>query len=329
MSRPCADSFTKALMQRDDFRAIMAEMARPPAKAADVKAAVVNAAAAPRAAFAPTPLDQAGRLDEDRFLLELTVGVLENDLGNASEGGQEPLDALLARVKSRRRTHPDSPMLEAAEQAIRFQISRRLWRIGELAQAEREWQTTQTQARSNKVAEPSPYSDQKSNHSAIVGLYMERGLWEAASRWDERLKSPSPSVRASECFVSGLLALERGDATAFQQIVAEAVAQASKLGTFLAFNAVRTATLTPNSGVSPDQVVTIARSLGLDVRTPWSHTCLALALLRAGDEKGALAEVQPYAYQINGKATVALLHARAGRTEQARALACRAGTRRQ
>ena len=61
----------------------------------------------------PSPLDQPGRLEEDRLLGELTIGLLEEDAG-ATKQTRSRLEAMLARIEARRKSGADSPALEAS-----------------------------------------------------------------------------------------------------------------------------------------------------------------------------------------------------------------------
>ena len=63
------------MMIRDDLKALLAEMERPAVNPRPAPAA------APSTAPAPSPLDRPGRLDEDRFLGEVTISLLLGDKG--------------------------------------------------------------------------------------------------------------------------------------------------------------------------------------------------------------------------------------------------------
>ena len=97
------DEFFKSLATRDDVKSLLAEMERPAAKTAKAEAP----ASAPRV---PSPLDHPGRLEEDRFLGELTIGLLAVDDRKTNQG-QSHLEAMLARVEARRKSGPGSPAL--------------------------------------------------------------------------------------------------------------------------------------------------------------------------------------------------------------------------
>ena len=65
------DARSSRCLTRDDMKSLLAEMERPPAEPAPAKAEAPAAAAR-----LPSPLDQPGRLEEDRILGELTIGLL-------------------------------------------------------------------------------------------------------------------------------------------------------------------------------------------------------------------------------------------------------------
>ena len=107
----------EALLARDDVKSLVAEMERP--AAANPPARVQTRVA--------SPLDLPGRLEEDRFLGELTIGLLE------ASGGQTDrsrLETILTRIEARRKAGPDSPSLEHAAQAVRMSIGEQRLELG-------------------------------------------------------------------------------------------------------------------------------------------------------------------------------------------------------
>jgi eukaryotic-like serine/threonine-protein kinase len=110
-----ANEFFKPLITRDDVKALLAEMERP----------AVNPRPAPAgstlAAPAPSPLDRPDRLDEDRFLGEVTISLLLDDKGKPDEV-RARLEGTLARIEARRKAVPGSPALEAAARSLRVRI---------------------------------------------------------------------------------------------------------------------------------------------------------------------------------------------------------------
>ena len=103
------------MMIRDDLKALLAEMERPAVNPRPAPAA------APLTAPAPSPLDRPGRLDEDRFLGEVTICLLLGDKGKPDEVLAR-LVATLARIDARRKSVPGSPALEAAARSLRVRI---------------------------------------------------------------------------------------------------------------------------------------------------------------------------------------------------------------
>jgi tetratricopeptide (TPR) repeat protein len=110
-----ADEFFKPLMTRDDLKALLAEMELPAVNRRPTPAGATSAAPA------PSPLDQPGRLDEDRFLGEVTISLLLGDKGKPDEV-RARLEATLARIEARRKSAPGSPALEAAARSLRVKI---------------------------------------------------------------------------------------------------------------------------------------------------------------------------------------------------------------
>ncbi len=100
------------------MKALLAEVERPPAGPAPGKAMAA-------AARAPSPLDRPGRLEEDRILGEVAIGLLVGDKGKPDEV-RSRLEAILTRIEARRKSAPDSPALEESALSIRARISKLL-----------------------------------------------------------------------------------------------------------------------------------------------------------------------------------------------------------
>ncbi len=143
-----------------------------------------------------SPLDHPGRLEEDQFLGELTIGLLENNPGNPTADGTSPLEAMLARVESRMKAGANLPALEAAARALRSKIGERLWKLGELAKAERMWDESFKPAaalkREKQVPEPVASPQAAFGGAAIVDLYFERGSLGAGLRVARAIQALEP-----------------------------------------------------------------------------------------------------------------------------------------
>ncbi len=127
------NAFFKLLLTRDDMKALLAEMERPPARSAPGKAEIPSAAAS-----TPSPLDRPDRLEEDRILGELTIGLLAEDAG-APDRAAHGWKRCWTGSKARRKSGPDSPGLEPFVQSIRLRLGEQLWQDGKLAEARRLW----------------------------------------------------------------------------------------------------------------------------------------------------------------------------------------------
>ena len=286
----------KSLMIRDDMKALLAEMERPAAKPTNAQPAKPVAA---RPAPAPSPLDRAGRLEEDRLLGELTISLLEDSTGNSSQT-QARLEAVLARIESQRKSGPDSPALRASARSIRLKIAEKLWRSGELAEAKLIWDEVlapRRKVRSNGADPPSVSASLATTTQRITDLFLERGLWEQAAVYDEQSRAGNPKDRIYRGFGSGVLALARGDVAAYRAIAAEGIDRLPENTSFWEREAVRTATLSPESPISPDKLVSMARRLTADDKNDfWRRVTLGNALFRAGRDKEALAAIETDTY---------------------------------
>jgi tetratricopeptide (TPR) repeat protein len=127
-----ADSVLKTLVFRDDVKALLAEIDQPPVR--------LSAALAPAVTLdrAPSPLDQPGRLAEDRFLSELSIELLESQSGEPQEV-RARLTSMLARIDAQRKSSPHSAALEESSQSIRLRIGELIWKTGKLAEARSVW----------------------------------------------------------------------------------------------------------------------------------------------------------------------------------------------
>jgi len=315
------DPVLKSLLTRADVKSLVDQMERPPVKPSRAKAEAEAPAAAARA---PSPLDQPGRLEEDRFLGELTIGLLEGEKGEPDQA-RARLESMLARIDARRKSSPDSPSLNAWAQSIRVTIGEQLWKAGELAAARRRWDEVLSPLRRLPAGEEGHQSALTRFAPAmrrITDLFAERGLWEQAGEYDRDYRAGDPDRRSDRCWNSGLLALARGDVSAYRDIAAEGVDRPADSEAFWSLlNAFRTATLSPECPVSPEKLVELGKRLKSKQRTDdmgwWREIALGNALFRAGRDNEALAALQSEPNSINGKPVVALIHAHAGRPEQA------------
>ncbi len=316
-----ADADFKSLLARDDVKSLLAEMERPPAGPSAPK---LKTAAAP--GNASSPLDQPGRLEEDRFLGELTVGLLDGETGEPGQA-RARLETILARIEARRKSGPESPALLASAQSIRVRIGEALWKEGKLAEAraplgrsvcsERAGCLPATEGRQLVLTRFAPPTQR------ITDLYVERGLWEQAAEYDGYYRAGSPEGRFFRCYSSAVLAVVRGDVAAYREIAAEAVNRcAENQNSGPIFNTLRAATLSKEDRIPPEKLVEISERLVSKERTDnmyeWYQIVLGSALFRAGRDNEALAVLEKNANSYNGKAVVALIHAHAGRREQAR-----------
>jgi tetratricopeptide (TPR) repeat protein len=304
---------------RDDVKAILAQIERSPAQPAPAPA---PPPAKVKAARAPSPLDQPGRLEEDRFLGELAIGLLEGAEDNSADV-RARLEAMLGRIEERRARGPRSPTLEESAQSVRMRIGEELWKAGELARAKQLWDEVffpprrkVAAAEPGRVSVPARFARAMQR---ISELFAEHGLWEQAADYDAYYRAGNPDGRFYRCYESGVLALARGDVAAYRDIAAEGVDRLPEEGDFWIGNAVRTATLRPVDVVSPEKLVEMAKPLVDNDRTDfWYRITLGNALFRAGRDAEAIAALEEHANGMNGKAVVALIHARAGRSDQAR-----------
>jgi serine/threonine protein kinase len=314
-----ADTAFRLLLARDDLNLLLAEMERPSAGPS-----VSTPKTASAAEDAASPLDRPGRLDEDRFLGELTIGLLEKDTG---EPGQvrARLEAMLARIDARRKSNPKSPALEHSAETIRERIGEQFWKDNKLADAKRLWDEVLAPLRQLP-------DDKERRQSVLAGLttvlervtdrFEGRGLWEQAAVYDDYHREATPDGRSYRSFESGLFALQRDDVTAYREIVAEAIKRREDPNDFWTFNALRTATLSPDCPVPPKKLVELAERLVAKDKTDGWHDlyriALGDALFRAGRDQEALDALVDSRDGINGKASIALVHAHAGRSKQAR-----------
>jgi eukaryotic-like serine/threonine-protein kinase len=305
----------KALLSREDMKALLAEMEHP-----SPKPAIAPSMGAADAVALPSPLDLPGRLEEDRFLGELTIGLLEDDARMTGQT-QSRLEAMLARIETRRKSGADSPALEASARSIRLKFGERLWKAGELAEAKRIWDEVLTPLRSLKADDPKRpivAATLGPTCERIIELFVAHGLWEHAAPYEGYSRAGNPAGRFYRCFESGCLALARGDIATYREIAAEGVSRLTGNDESWLFNSLRAATLSPDCPVSPQKLVAMAERLDKNGgMTWWSRIMLGNALFRAGRDKEALAAIEREANSLNGKALVGLIHAHYGRSEQA------------
>ncbi len=306
----------RSLSARDDVKSLLAQMERPqpapsPAKL-DAKVA------------APSPLRRPGKLEDDRLLGELSMGLLDGDDSDPGHA-RGRLESMLARVDARRKAGADSTALEEAASTIRMKLGGKLWNSGELVAASRLWNESLAPIRSLPADNPvrrSSLARLADMNRRIADLYSQRGLWERASQYDKLSRAGNQSGRASRPFESGLLALADGDKAGYRLIVAQTKGGLARDDDFELFNALRTATLSTESGVPPAELIEMADRLRSRNRSdgwkPWFSVAIGSAFFRAGRDGQALAVLEQNGDVFLSKPIVALIHARAGRAEEAR-----------
>ena len=179
------DPAWRPLLAREDVKSILAEMERP---SKEPRASIVQTS---RAA---SPLDSPGRLEDDRFLGELTIGLIDA-IGAASDDSR--LESLLVQVESRRKAGNDSPILAQAARSIQLKIGDERWKAGDLAEAKRLWDLG--------LAPLKDLPESAAKRQAvlvgfapalarIIDLISARGLWELAEHYDALYRAASPLI---------------------------------------------------------------------------------------------------------------------------------------
>ena len=171
-----------------------------------------------------SPLDRPGRLEDDRFLGELTIGLID---AIAAASDESRLEALLVQVEARRKAGNGSPMLRAGsaihsiEDRRRALESRRSGR-GQAALGSRRWLRFAPCPRMTRPVRPL-LAQTATALGRITDRFAERGLWEHAEQYDRLRRAANPDGRSFHCFDSGLFALRRGDVLAYRAIADEAL----------------------------------------------------------------------------------------------------------
>ena len=307
------DSGWRPLLAREDVKSLLAEMERPAKEPAASKVQTTRQ---------DSPLDRPGRLEDDRFLGELTIGLIDAMIAASDESS---LDALLVQVEARRKAGNDSPMLAQAARSIQLRIGDERFKAGDLAEAKRIWDLGVAPSAKLPESEPTRQAVLAGCAPAlarIVDLLTPCGLWELADQYDALYRAGEPARRSFRSFDSGLLALRRGDQQSWRAITEEALRDFGQADHYWTLNALRTANLSANAPVAPEKLIEIARRLVAKGRGDrwysWHRIELGHALLRAGQDQAALSELMEFAYDSNAAPVIALVHARAGQPERAR-----------
>ncbi len=303
----------RPLLAREDVKSILAEMERP---AKEPPAAKVGSTRD------DSPLSSPGRLEDDRFLGELTIGLVDA-IGAASD--ESRLEALLVKVEARRKAGNDSPILALAARSIQLRIGDERFKAGDLAEAKGRWDLGL--APLAKLPESVPkrqavLAGYATDLARMVDLITQCGLWELADQYEALYRAGEPPARSYRCFDSGLLALRRGDQESWRAITEEALRDFGQADHFWTLSALRTANLSANPPVAPEKLIEIARRLVAkgrgDAWYSWHRIELGHALFRAGQDQAALSELMEFGFDSNAAPVIALVHARAGRAEKAR-----------
>jgi tetratricopeptide (TPR) repeat protein len=121
----------KPLLARADVKGLLREVDRTSAK---VSPAVAMPEEAPTRLA--SPLDQPGRLEEDRILGDVAVALLQGKKGEPEQFSAR-LGAILAQIDAQRRSGRDSPALERSAESIGVMMCEQLLKAGKLADAQR------------------------------------------------------------------------------------------------------------------------------------------------------------------------------------------------
>ena len=152
--------------------------------------------------------------------------------------------------------------------------------------------------------------------------YFEHGLWEQAAEYEGYSRAADPDGRVFRCLQAAVLSLAHGDIPGYRAITQEAIDRLGGTSGFWFFRVLQTATLSPETPIPPEKLVTLAERLVAEGKNDSWFTdykiTLGLALLRAGRYDDALGAIQDRFDHVVAKPAVALVHARANRPEQAR-----------
>ena len=194
------------LLTRDDVKSLLSEMERSPSTP---PRALAKAEAPLAALVTPSPLDRPGRLEEDRLLGEVTIGLLSEDEGSP-ERAVGRLEAMLSRIEAKRRFGPRLTDPRDVGETIRVRLGEQLWKAGRLAEARRLWDDVFAPLRQLAADDRGRQAIQSRFAGAtqrIGELYFDHGLWEQAAEYDGYYRAGHPEGRLLHCYDSGLLAL--------------------------------------------------------------------------------------------------------------------------
>lgn len=300
------------LLDRSDVKALVEEMDHPTAPFAAI-------AGAPEIALGrlPSPLDQPGRLEEDRILGDLAIARVEEEQGQQGDSARytSRLEAIVERMQALRSSGPTSPALERFAESIRIEIATEFLKAGKRAELQEMFSRLPEEASEQPhtllqrgelfemgglTARADIYwtralaaaPDDTVIHRLIAAAQSRRGRWDLAAETLVGLAERNPNDHRS-WYLAAVVAARAGDAERWQRLCRPMLDRFRETDNAeLAERTAKCCLLIRGRGPEQQQAGQLAEhavKLATGGVTPWALNAKALASYRSDDFAGALA----------------------------------------
>lgn len=295
------------LLDRSDVKSLFVEMDQRPAKTS-------STASETPTVRPPSPLDQPGRLEEDRILGGLAIILLKGDQGQPGQYTSR-LRVILDRIDAHRRSGHTSPALERTAETICLLIGNELMKDGKPADAQAllsrlpDETSDQPQAlvrraelfESIGLTDPADAywtralasaPDDLAVHRTVAAVQARRGRWDLAAETLAGLVARNPEDHRN-WYLAVVVAARAGNAERWQRLCRPMLDRFQETDNAeIAERTAKSCLLMRTFGGEQQEAGQLAEhavEMATGSVTPWALNARALASYRSGNFAGALA----------------------------------------
>lgn len=302
----------RPLLDHSDVKALIGQIDHAPA-------IVGSAAAAPEVVPArlPSPLDQPGRLEEDRILGELAIALVEGETGDPGQYTAR-LGAILGRMDARVKPGKASPGIERTLEATRLKVCKEYLKAGKRAELrellsrlpDESSDNPQTLVQRAELFESVGLTDRAETHwtlalavapddlvmhRVVAAAQGRRGRWDLAAETLARLVARNPRDHGN-WYLAVVVAARAGDPERWQRQCRPMLDRFQATDNAdIAERTAKSCLLLPSFGPEQEEAGRLAEhavEMATGDVTPWALNARALASYRSGNFAGALASAE-------------------------------------
>jgi tetratricopeptide (TPR) repeat protein len=337
VARLRTDRVLASLRSRQDFRDLVAKLAKMPADSAPIPIIGSKPVEGPKQQTAEAMMK--AQLRADLANGQYAIGLVQVDQGLADEAAQTMTQAL-AVGDALVREHPDEPEFQAELAEIQMAFGSLHWNQGRLAEADRQWQAGLKRLREVSAAHPKDTSlvDRlAAAHAQLYEPFIREHLWaEAAEHLGQAVELNKENHWRA--YRLAPLLLQAGDREGYER---HRKAMLERFRTSdrpeMAQRTSQACLLAPATGAALDETSRLAEKSIADKQhwvLPWGMLAKCLADYRnerfaaaVDSARSALSKNQNYNVQIPARYVLAMAQQGAGKTDEARKALAVADTR--